>query len=277
MPLWLPNLARGLVKPLAGTPLNRTHPLVNGLLGFWPLNGGGTYFRDALYGLTAAQVGAGIISKGGLLTDVTADGSQVTAIPARFSGMVLPFTLGFRARVLASSDNYATVCGIRYTNTNTNPYNVCLFYIDAGGTLYLSTNDGGSTHQTLDSTLIWSSYIDKTINVIGTFTATTRTIYLNGVLVVQSSGSYPNPAFGASPLWAMGQHSGGDGSPHAVIEWAGIWKRERLLSEIKVLTAAPYQMFAPPAWQRWPMDVPAGKALPPFQRRWRHLNSSRLA
>ena len=39
----------------------------------------------------------------------------------------------------------------------------------------------------------------------------------------------------------------------------------------------PTDRFSRTAWRRWPMNVPAaGKAPPPFQRRWRYLNRSRF-
>jgi hypothetical protein len=219
------------------------YPLGNGLKFFLPVNGPSDVgsARDCISSLNLSATGGARTGQGGIVCDST-KGFEAT-LPASLR-LPLPLTIACKLRFLGTPVSDTGYFGLIRNNNNTSPYISAGLYVDPTGLLGLFADNGGTTPPYLitSSAITASSRVGLRDVHVAVLTATTRTLYLNGVLIASSSGSYVNPGYDASALVAAGNYTGVTQNPNCVIEGGAIWNRALSGSEVRQLSA---DFFAP--------------------------------
>ncbi len=229
-------------KPPAGTPLDRTHPLASGLLGFWPFNeGAGPFVSDAFgSGVTGTLTGAvNWISSGPYGAAINFSGGNV-----RFSSPLIEADQGtiflgaLNANISASVRSY-------------------IFDVDAGttdglglqhytdGNIYFGWAEAGGNRVVLPYASGWPMGYPITYGF--TWSNGGETIlYLNGTQIgsatpTVTASTTSNAWLGDSPL-----NNGAGYTYRGIIDCIGVYDRVLAPGELAQLSANRWQIFAQP-------------------------------
>jgi hypothetical protein len=240
-------------KPPQGTPLNRAHPLVNGLICFVPINEGSGPLIDAVNGLTMTLSASAAWGRNlyGSTVNLNATSARAVVTLPPYLQLNWPITIacGFNypggGAILASNEE---VFGILPNSTNATPFQVAGFYQSSSSELNVAWNSGG-TFNNISSAL---SYIagDQVISL--TITSSAQLPYLNGVLGTSASNSLANPTYSANAQFCLGDQNASNNTVNSIY-WAAIWNRVLTAAEhleIGASVDAIWQIFSPsfPFW-----------------------------
>lgn len=229
-----------LAKP--STPRRQPgHPLANGLVFFLPAHGPADVgsARDCVGGLDLPAIGGAVTGQGGILCDADGKGFQAT-LPSSLR-LSLPMTVACRSRSLGAAAGVSLIFGLTYASTASAPYFVAEIWVGFGGQIALGSNSAGN-FATLDSTVVPASRVGFQDIIVATLTETTQALYLNGIAIASSSGTYLDPEYNASSLVVAGASSGFAANSNRIVEGGAIWNRDLSLTEIQSLQS---DFFAP--------------------------------
>lgn len=222
-------------KPPYGTPIDRSHPLSQGLRCFFALNEpSGTVVRDAVAGLAANTFDhtspAGLWARtpwGAALSFVGNDQGATTASIAGTGAAIasVPVTIAFGVAWTGSVVATSNLFGI-YTNLGTSATFIELNPASSSS-LTLSCNAGTSSKTLACSTI--ATGVPRVFAVDLTADNPTQTnFYDQGKLAVSSAfgGTVGAPSYGASSGYAIGANAtSGIFAQNAEILWAASWNR----------------------------------------------------
>jgi hypothetical protein len=234
-------------KPIAGTPVDRGHPLAAGLVAFMPLNdGGGGTAVDAI-GRSACAMNGGATwgpgYQGGPAVVMTTSDAQVVLPLAGKQLVQVPFTVATRFLWTGNS----------LTSSNMHTFAV----ISATGTLAarMRWNNAPSIWVAGGpgsySGLTGSVFAAKTwYTMVLACTASGSTMYEvspTGALLTYSD-AIANGAitYGSGASLTLGWNSNSSaGIPYALYDWGGLWSRALSADEAVALANNPWQMMRP--------------------------------
>jgi hypothetical protein len=232
-------------KPPAGTPLDPGNSLCQGLVVFYPCNGGGNTVVDGLIG-TTGLAGLGLPLAGGalwgsgtfgtgLVCNVSNARAQVNWPAALNFGW--PISIACSFTVLGAQASLGLIFGLWPTPSAFffSSGQVCSSFFNSAHSVLVTTAIG-STY-----TVGWSQYLTSTGGL------TTLGIgYVNGSQVITSATalgtaeySSTNAAFGDSTSFS-GRNC------NLIFNWGGVWSRVINADEHRRLAINPWEMFPPP-------------------------------
>jgi hypothetical protein len=231
----------GSRKPPFGTPVDRSHPLSQGLIGCFPLNeGGGGSVGDAVYGDTAAFHGASWSPRGGV--DCTAASAGVySAAPARLR-IQPPLTVMWRGVNIA----LAATAGMEFLEisyaTSGSPFIAYGFWGAAGAALTLAYNSAGSTVQVGFGT---APGVGRAFALAGTIAPGFSAAYVDGSRKATAAGA-TSINYGSGSQLLFGVYTGETGPAGVIHDCGYIWQGVLTPDLIGWASAEPYAMFAGP-------------------------------
>lgn len=247
MPPVLPR-ARRAVKPPIAVGLNRAHPLARSLIGWWSFQEGGAGgARDLVSGVLspyqANPAPTWVQTPGGLMLDCGTSAESGIAVAHR---------------PIQSPASFITIVAYVIWRGSTGGYQSMVrkpgqFILGAAkpGNLIGCTLASGGFHDidVADSNV--PTNVPVTLGL--TYDGATETFWVNGVAIGTSSFSGALDA--AANQLTLGAEAGQPGGWNGRLGHVWMWGRALRAAELLSLTCWPHQMFAPPAWQRWPLGV----------------------
>jgi hypothetical protein len=250
-------------KPPKGTQLDWGYPLARGLQAFYPLNEGtGGLIGDACRNLNLAATGFGSTNPWGSgsgpgIVD-TISGASVSATVPTPNRIGWPVTIATGFRFLGTQPDNCTIFGITYTTSVSSPFWVFAIYTVAQN-VTLRWNNSGSP-AALQYLTDLSNNVDHVASAV--FTATTQSLYIDGVLAISGTTSGGNPSYSASSLIGFNTLPG---TPNRVNYWGGIWNSAQppaWHAAIGSSVNAIWQIMQPPlAWQPSVWPAPTGTSV----------------
>lgn len=243
-------------QPELGTPLNRSHQLTKGLVGFWLLNeGGGTHSQDS----TRIQRIDGTVS--GAAWVKSHRGNSVLFSGSTHSVMVPDFYAGSLARTysfwimmtsLPSAGLLVAAIGKRYSASG----EMAIYINDTGKARFLLYGTAGPGTQLFDFTATTGMATGVWTHIAFTYDGSTVRAYFNG-----SADGTSNVVLGANTIingpdnYYFGQE--GDNTRPLAGALMDIKIYERALSgtEVRQLYNYPYQMFKDSGRYKMPSDL----------------------
>lgn len=238
----MPKKRIWLTQPPVGTPLNRAHPLCQGLVGCWPMNEGAGKRLNDLSRSNGGSLGTvspkwNPLSVGtSLKFSGTTDLAQIPYTQALAFGRATPFTISFRISFAAfTASNRIIMQGI-----NPYPWNIRTGLASAASLRILQFNGSASVTSESPATLV----VNREYKVSFTNTGTHLIVYVDGVpntpVPILVSGSCLTDR-----IIDIGYDTSGSNS--AAFSMSGLLIHNRPLSplEIKSLYENPYQIYMP--------------------------------
>ena len=238
-------------KPSIGTQLDRTHPLLSGLVWYAPCweNGGATAV-DLIGGNNLTLVSGATWSPGG--SPFTGGGILLNTGTATATSGQWP------ARFQTARGPYSVVCGFRWTGSTPGSY---------AGIFGLVANNGyGAGSGAIDigwygalshlyalgveSTIALAAKTDYVVVMTvtpGSGTTQNASVYVNGVLAITAAAvSVSNSSWNStSCVFAGGIPGSGSRASATQFSWGGVYNRALSASEAAEWSFNPWQIFAP--------------------------------
>lgn len=254
-------VSRHTSKPEAGTPIDASSPLAQGLLCFLPFNEvGGVVAENAFNSGTFAFVGTPSWSNGpaaGRVLSVapSSSGVRLNPVPTPLQS-AFPMTLAVRVMWMGASGTSTTtpLVTTRFRTGNLaaqiglNPNN--------GATQARSAGGQAGTGFTLTAN-VWYTIVQVT-------TASGLEFFVNGASVYSNSTSNSALSWNSTGYLTAGWNSSiGASTLNSVLDFAGWWRRALTLADIEQLTENPWQMFTTSA-SRYFHFIPSSAAFSPY-------------
>ena len=232
------------VKPQAKTPaVDQPHPLATGLVSAWLFNSPNRTVMDVVgsadLSLSGTTEWVGRPDGYALRQDETDDLAVVAAVHPSLK-LGLPITLVAVCYPNGIPAEESTFFGMTFNDADSTPFQSYALML-VNRQIKLAGNTGGSFFQVL-STENWADHYGERIVVVGTFTRTAVTGYLNGRQIVQSVSTRVDPTYSATSSFGTG--------PLGVNRLRGndfaagmVYRRELSQTEIAVLSVDPYAAF----------------------------------
>lgn len=230
-------------KPPVGTPLDRSHPLSQGLVFLFPMNeGGGLVTYDAVRGLVGRMgstltwaagpsgpaVDFPLAGVGGSTNHITVPDIE----PVRLGG---PLTIGMRHSMRTTGGS-----GLGRFLSREGATNGLIFYVNSG---YMVQAGGVNSSGHPAVATGWAT-------VSMSFDPAVRITYLvNGtpgaaISALSASGT-------GAGSWAIGNRTAGARGYDGLMSMMALWNRALTMSEQQLFQVDPFCMFAPPVWRRY--------------------------
>jgi hypothetical protein len=242
-------------KPPIGTPLDRTHPLLNGLLWYAPFSeGGGTRVIDLIGGVNLTTSGGPVWVPGS--SPMTGAELSLTSTSMGANNAILPATLklqppvtlvcGFRRIGIPTSSSL--IFGTYPNNTGAAPYNAYSIYYSNTVNLAIGSSNS-SNYPSSGNTFTPTTGIDYVL--VAVFNPTTYTFYVyplpSGVPSVYSGswGVTIGPVYSSTALIGCGANAGAARNLNGNVWFAGMYSRALSAIEAAAWGRNPWQIFAP--------------------------------
>jgi hypothetical protein len=229
-------------KPPQGTPLDRTHGLVQGLVTFGALNeGSGNNVYDSVNGFKLVNAGgtwAGSYKGGGLNFNTTTSIAMMTSQPIQKLQYPITIACGWNQTV-AAANGCMICCSIN--NTLSSPYSSAAFQV-ASGVLTVGFQAGAA---------VWT-LINGVAVPLGENTASASigngsvTIFQNGKLQSTTAETLSAITYTTTSEIAIGLFPAIANLLGGTVEWFGLWNRVLSTSEHLSIANNPWQIFALP-------------------------------
>lgn len=236
----------GQAKPKPGTPINRAHPITDGLVAAIAFNNQGGPAVESISGMRLALKGTAGWYANGLQCDAAGEGAEILA-PA-YLKLGFPITIIWSGRYLGSNDVNAGLFGLTYDNADGSPYVSYGFVWHNSGTiiaLWGANNGNGGNAATANAPAAGPMWL------CGTIASGAQALYINNASVAAATQTQSTaPSSSATSLLYTGNHTGFSRNSQVRAEYGYIWNRILTLAEREYIKAYPAAPWSPPAHQR---------------------------
>lgn len=248
----MPSNFWGTTKPPAGVGVDPSHPLAQGLVSAWPLNGGlvlDAYGPNHLTRYNGVANGVGRAG-GSACADFLSGGSGALSIPDTDGlSVTRAMTLSLWVKMRTHPGNVFVVSKWRVSSNNRS-YNITM------GNAIANTY-GFSISQTGDSTETKLNYgstspLGSWYFVVASYDGATMSLIVNDGL--EATNAYSGGIFNSIAPFNIASFDGSAGSGvfvNGLVENVCLWNRALTRAEKSALYTQPYVMFAPPVWRRY--------------------------
>ena len=235
-----------LAKPQVQFPaVDQPHSLATGLVGAWLFNSPSRTVTDVIGSVNLALSGTaewvGRPDGYALRQDETDDFAVASAVHPSLK-LGLPITLVAVCYPNGIPDDESTVFGMTHNDSDSDPFQSYAIML-VNRQIKFTGNTGATFFQVL-STENWADHYGERVVVVGTFSRTAVTGYLNGRQIVQSVSARVDPTYSATSNFGTG--------PVGVSRLRGndfaagmVYNRELSPVEITTLSVDPYAAFRP--------------------------------
>lgn len=233
-------------KPPAGTAIDFSHPLAQGLRAAFLLaeRAGAPVdsLQQVILGPTASTTWAGE----GLLCDGIADGADVQT-PLHLQ-LPLPLTVACLVRSHGGATGSSVLFGASHSNADLTPWQSYQLGINGPSSWYLQGNSAGTFKSLLVAGA--NAYYATRVALVGVLAAGGWALYVNGNQIGTLAGPLSDPTYGATSRFQIGKYVVADRTPNATVECGLVVARAWSAQEVKLWSGQPYAVFAAPAWAR---------------------------
>ena len=247
-----------LFKPSIGTPLDRGHSLLDGLLWYAPFwEGAGTKVTDLIGGnnlvlANASGVGwsPGYSPQAGVGVLVTTANNSVSgAWPAKFQSSSGPYSIVCAFSWTGTAHgSFANIFGLQSSNANNGSSQPCILQWDATNNYVGAYFDGTATYLSSYTILANTVYVAViTVNGLtsGGGSSSVR-LYKGGALVASTTGAGLTNAITWGSASGVGVNGFGSVASQANVYWGGVYNRILSTAEAQAWAINPWQIFRSP-------------------------------
>lgn len=241
-----------VTQPPLGTPLNKSHSLVNGLVCYWLLNeGGGKVIEDSYNNIPIAFMGStsptlNIKQRGQTATFAGGSNSSInfpnTGNGNKFGGNLATDACTYSAWINPTSSTAVKVITGVYGSSGLATATYMAYNATTRKLLGIWGTAVNTPITTSNTTFTAGAWYHVVMVRYGSTGAWTCDLYVNGILDATATTA-TNPSLSANPNGWIGAVGNNVFTFIGSIQDVGMWNRALTPNEIKGLYTDPYQMF----------------------------------